>query len=144
MQFIGGGKRLYGLDCLFQLWKIKNRFNSNETKCLSMLPQPPPSHSCFSFCNTPSAITLAGAAADSLRSGALKNSEKRYDTAWTMDVEFKQLHSWNFFHTFYQVCNLREHHSQVLWAPSSALRSLTAQVKWTYHPLEIFWGNFFV
>lgn len=58
-----------------------------------MLPQPPPSHSCFSFFSALSAITLAGAAADSLRSGALKNSEKRYDTAWTVDIEFQHLHS---------------------------------------------------
>lgn len=65
-----------------------------KLKCLSMLPQPPPSHSCFSFFNALSAVTLAGAAADSLRSGSLKNSEKRVDTACTVDIEFQQLSSW--------------------------------------------------
>lgn len=67
-------------------------------KYLSMPPNPLPSltnsHSWFSFFSALSAITLAGAAAESSRSGALKNSEKGCDTAWVVDVEFQQLRSW--------------------------------------------------
>lgn len=43
----------------------------------------------------------------------------------------------NFFHTFCYICNSREHCSQMLWAPSSAQRSLTSQAELTYHPFEI-------
>lgn len=90
------GGRLYGLNCLFQLWKIKNRFNSNATNvslhaaATPSLPSPTPTAG-FPFFSALSVITRAEAAAESSRSGTLKNSEKRYNIAWTVDIEFQQL-----------------------------------------------------
>lgn len=77
-------------------------------KCLSTLPQPPPfPHQLpllvffFFFFSALSAVTLAGAVAESSGSGTLEKSEKRYDTAWVVDVELPAASFRNFFHTFY-------------------------------------------